>query len=370
MGTLVPTTPLALERSERTVLVVDDDDRLRGLFSSALEDAGYVARSASTATEAFAAIAATHPDVVILDVDLGGSSGLTLLDYLAVSFPETAVVMATGNLDRDLPADTAARGADRCLLKPISLTQLVAAVDSALVRREQADLDNWLCSQTIACLVRVAYVRDEATGHHGSRMSRFCAVLARELGFDERQCLRIQLASLLHDIGKIAINDQLLHKPGSLTAAERLTMETHAQIGWTVLSGFADETLQLAAQIAHDHHERWDGAGYPRGLAGTEIALEARIASVADVFDALTSDRPYRARFSNDEARAIIFEGRGTSFDPDVVDALLSSQEILRISSGAANDTGPGEGRPAMGGMVGSLVRSQTDPTVPSRQRS
>ena len=171
--------------------------------------------------------------------------------------------------------------------------------------------------------------RDTATGRHTERMGRYCFVLARRLGLDEERCELIRVASGLHDIGKIAIPDSILLKAGELTLEERRLAERHTVIGHTILAGSASPLLELAATIALAHHEWFDGAGYPNGLTGEEIPLEGRIAAVADVFDALTSDRPYRPARSADEAFAVMTSGRGTQFDPLLLDLFFESSEMI-----------------------------------------
>jgi HD-GYP domain-containing protein (c-di-GMP phosphodiesterase class II)/putative methionine-R-sulfoxide reductase with GAF domain len=177
-------------------------------------------------------------------------------------------------------------------------------------------------AETIRKLADAAEFRDAETGHHTERMSRMCEKIARRLGLDEERCRLLRDASPLHDIGKIAIPDEILLKRGSFTDQERRTMQRHAEIGHRLLSGSSSEVLDLAATIALVHHERWDGNGYPYGLAGDAIPLEGRIASVADVFDALTTDRVYRRALPVDEALAMMREQRGAQFDPLVFDVL------------------------------------------------
>src|SRR4051812_6235219 len=174
--------------------------------------------------------------------------------------------------------------------------------------------------ETIRRLSVAAEYRDEDTGHHIDRMSTYAAILARELGLPEDEVELIRIAAPLHDVGKIATPDAILLKPGALTPEERRIMEEHATTGWQMLSDSTSELLQLAATIARTHHEKVDGTGYPRGLKGDTIPLVGRIAAVADVFDALTSDRVYRPAMSIDRALGIMREGRGTQFDEDVFD--------------------------------------------------
>jgi PAS domain S-box-containing protein len=162
---------------------------------------------------------------------------------------------------------------------------------------------------------------------HAGRMARTTCYLASRLGLEEEQIQLLTAAAPLHDVGNVAVPPEILHKPGPLTAAERVRMERHAEVGHRILSDSESELMQMAARIALGHHERFDGSGYPRALAGEEIPLEARIVAVADVLDALLSDRPYRQAMSVAEAIAIIREGRGAQFDPDVADALLAHVE-------------------------------------------
>ena len=170
-------------------------------------------------------------------------------------------------------------------------------------------------------LARAGRFRDEETAEHVERMSRSCALIARELGWEEDACLALRSASALHDLGKVGVPDAVLRKPGSLRPSERALVERHPEIGHEILADAGDELLDLAASIALTHHERVDGGGYPRGLSGEEIPLEGRIAAVADVFDALTHARVYRAAFEPEKALEMMRKGRGTQFDEGVFDA-------------------------------------------------
>ena len=200
-------------------------------------------------------------------------------------------------------------------------------------------------AETIRRLADAAEFRDAETGYHTERMSRMCEQIARRLGLDEERCRLLRDASPLHDIGKIAIPDEILLKRGSFTDHERRTMQRHAEIGHRLLSGSASEVLDLASTIALVHHERWDGNGYPYGLAGEEIPLEGRIASVADVFDALTTERVYRHALPVEEALSMMRDQRGTQFDPLVFDVL---EEIAQkpdddagVEEGPDDETSP-----------------------------
>jgi diguanylate cyclase (GGDEF)-like protein len=205
---------------------------------------------------------------------------------------------------------------------------------STVTRLRQAESAIQLSqAETIRRLAFAAEFRNAETGRHTERMSRYCELLARRLELDDAHCELIRLASGLHDVGKIAIPDRILLKPGSLTESERRVMERHTEIGYRLLADSSSELLDLAATIALTHHERFDGTGYPRGLAGEAIPLEGRIAAVADVFDAITSNRVYRPALALDAAVELIREGRGTQFDPLVLDLFLEELE-----SGEPND--------------------------------
>lgn len=183
-------------------------------------------------------------------------------------------------------------------------------------------------------VARLIEYRDNETGEHTERMSAYCGVIARRLGWAADDAQALALAATMHDVGKVAVPDAVLLKPGPLTASERAVMERHTIVGHEMLSGSRSELIELAATIALTHHERVDGCGYPNGVAGDDIPLAGRIVAVADVFDALTSDRVYRAAMSVSEGLRILVDGRGTQFDADVLDAFeCGLGEILAIRS-------------------------------------
>jgi putative two-component system response regulator len=181
--------------------------------------------------------------------------------------------------------------------------------------------------ETVERLARAIEMHDAETGRHVQRIARISSYLASQLGLGDEQILLLRAAAPMHDVGKIAIPERILIKPGPLSAQERVEMERHTEVGYQLLAGSESELLQMAARIALTHHEWFDGSGYPRGLEGEEIPVEGRIVAVADVFDALLSDRPYRPAMSIDEAVEVIREGCGTHFDPEVAEALLEHLE-------------------------------------------
>jgi methanogenic corrinoid protein MtbC1 len=190
-------------------------------------------------------------------------------------------------------------------------------------------------AETVRRLSMAVEFRDEDTGAHIERIGRFSTLLAEQIGMDQEFCARLSHAAPLHDVGKVAIPDAILLKPGPLTAEERAIVETHAEEGHRLLSGSSSSILDLAASIALSHQEKWDGSGYPRGLVGEAIPIEGRIVAIADVFDALTSDRVYRGAYSVEEAVEMMLEQRGRHFDPALLDAFM---EVLGRSGADARE--------------------------------
>jgi PAS domain S-box-containing protein len=192
--------------------------------------------------------------------------------------------------------------------------------------------------ETIRRLSRAAEFRDDDTGTHIERVSRYCALIAERLGLDQELAHQLRIASPMHDVGKIGVADAILRKPGPLDSVERAAMQRHAEIGHSILAGSGAELLERAATIALTHHERYDGAGYPRGLSAEQIPLDGRIVAVADVFDALTTDRVYRRAYSHEQALAIMRLERGRHFDPWVLDAFLGAEAEIKVIAELSSD--------------------------------
>ena len=224
-----------------------------------------------------------------------------------------------------------------------NLAGIVGVSTEITAQRETEQLQRDLAGARARAIEELRYSRQEAlermaqaiemhdseVGRHVNRMARVTAYLASQLGLGDDQIQLIRAAAPMHDVGKIATPEEILRKPGPLTPEERTEMERHAEIGHKILSGSQSELLRMAARIALTHHERFDGTGYPQGLEGEEIPIEGRIVAVADVFDALLSDRPYRPALGIDEAIETIREGRGTQFDPEVADVLLEHSDAV-----------------------------------------
>jgi cyclic di-GMP phosphodiesterase len=320
--------------SPERILCVDDDAQTRTLVTRLVGDAGHECVGAGSVDDARRLLDEEAFSVVLCDIGLPGRSGLELLDELARTRPEVATVMVTGEHDPRVANVALQLGAYGYLTKPFGANELLIDLTNALHRRK-VEAERRAASETalhhayvetLSRLSRAVECYDGPTGAHVERVGAHAAAIGHELGLEDGVVELLRLAAPLHDLGKIVIPDHVLRKQGRLTDAERALMQQHADVGHELLGGSGSELLELAAALAWTHHERWDGSGYPRGLAGTEIPLAGRIVAVADVFDALASDRPYRPRISQREAQAYVVAERGYSFDPDVVDAFVASR--------------------------------------------
>jgi putative two-component system response regulator len=354
----------AQARTETRILIVDDEEPVRRLLGRLLEHNGYKCTTAQDAAEATEALGAEHFDLLLTDMTMPGASGLDLIRTSSQAYPDLATVMVTGVDDRTIANEALALGAYGYIIKPFEPNEILISVTNAL-RRRSLEIENRGHQTRLEDMVRVrtaelwnairdlettqerlrksreetakrlaiaAEFRDDETGRHVQRMSRYCALLAREMGADSERAETIRLASQMHDVGKLGIPDNILRKPGPLTTDERKIMQRHCEIGWRILAESQSELLDVAATIALTHHERIDGAGYPDGLSGDDVPFEGRIAAIADVFDALTTDRIYRTAMPLGRALEIMREGRGLHFDADALDTFFDGlDEVLRI---------------------------------------
>ena len=351
-------TPPAAGQGVR-ILVVDDDDSVRDVLVGMLNEAGYEATAVGSAREARDAL--EHDDIPLLlsDVSMPGESGIDLIRFALCEYPETATLLISALEDPAIAQVAMDYGAYGYLTKPVRRSAVLIGVMTALRRRDveareriaRLNLEDNLRLRTSAltkALERLegaaaqsgvlqgemihrwaqsAEYRDPGIGHHLKRVGHYCALLGQNLGLHGES---LQLAGALHDVGNAAIPDSILLKPGPLTADERLAIETHPTVGYEMLHGSSSGLLDLAATIARTHHEKFDGTGYPCGLAGKNIPLEGRIAAVADVFDALTSDRGYRSAWSLETTISWMERESGQHFDPVVLSAFLSSMDEIR----------------------------------------
>jgi putative two-component system response regulator len=285
----------------------------------------------------------TQYDTLVVDYMMPGVDGIALVRTLREqeNYRTVPIVMVTSKLDREVRVEALSAGATDFLTKPFDRLELQARVSNLLsLRRAQVRLSCWAeelngtvkrAIQTVARreeemiwrLARAMEMRDDDTGHHISRVAEISRTLARGLGHDEHWCHMVYLAAPLHDVGKIGVTDSILRKPGRLDEDELVEMRRHVEHGNRILQGGSSELLQVAANIARHHHEKWDGSGYPDGLVGEAIPLEARIVAVADVFDALCSKRPYKPAWPRETAVSEILRGAGRHFDPGCVEAFI-----------------------------------------------
>jgi putative two-component system response regulator len=291
--------------------------------------------------DALAALSESVWDLVIVDYLMPGMNGLELIQEMRATAMHThvPVVMITADRDRALRLQAIAAGATDFLTKPVDPFELRARVtnlldlrqaQNALARRSE-DLQVRVDRATrhlqereeevVFRLARAIEFRDGETGQHIERVAQISQFIAEEMQQSEAFARTLALAAPLHDVGKIGVPDAILNKPGRLTDEEFDIMRTHAAIGAEILSGGSSDLVQMAAIVALGHHERWDGKGYPNGLAGDAIPLAARITAVADVFDALCSERPYKKAWPVNQARAEINRCAGSQFDPNCVAA-------------------------------------------------
>lgn len=364
------------------ILFVDDETQITETLSLALtrRSKEYEIVGASSVEEAMQRLSSDSFDVVVTDVQMPGKSGFDLLQEIRTNerLKTLPVIVITGMGDQEMKRQAIDSGADDLLAKPVSVSDLVARLKSALrikryqdeLRHQNENLEQVVASRTaqlemarVELLWRLGVAgefRDNETGNHVLRVGYFARELSRALGLDDDFSETVFLAAPLHDIGKIGIPDSILLKPGKLTDEEWVTMRRHTEFGAQILrSRFVDPRAVLdeghepgtlsqtvsdglmltAANIALNHHERWDGSGYPNGIAGDEIPIEARLTTIADVYDALSSVRPYKPAFPEEKVLSIMREGVGTQFDPTVFDAFERSLDVFRSIQRSLRDT-------------------------------
>ena len=322
------------------VLIVDDEYIGRETLQSVLEGEGYELEMAENGFQAIEKAKQLLPDVILLDVMMPGMTGFEVCQRIR-SDPQIAeipIIILTALDDRESLLNALKAGADDFISKPFDRYELRARLlgitrlnryqkllqERAKLREANAQLLN-AYEATIEGLSHALDLRDRETEGHSRRVTEVTVKLAQALNFSEEEILHIRRGALLHDIGKIGIPDSILHKPDSLSEDEWTSMRKHPQFAYDMLSPI--EYLRPALAIPYSHHEKWDGTGYPRGLKGEGIPMSARLFAIADVWDAVTSDRPYRAAWTEEQATAYIREQTGKHFDPQVVDLFFKVME-------------------------------------------
>lgn len=380
---LFGSTPEAVTTDPRIAVIDDEPINIR-VVTRYLEVAGYRQFFTTTdATQAIELIRSNRPDVLLLDIMMPHVSGLDILRELRADevLADLPVIILTAAGDRATKLAALSLGATEFLTKPVDSVELETRLKNVLrVKSQQDRLKNYAWElelevavrttelvqahiEAVHCLAKAGEFRDNDTGKHVARVGRYAEIIARRLGMPEEFTERIRHAAPLHDIGKVGVPDSILRKPGRLDEEEMHIMRRHAALGRDLCESIGQDAragalshtvrgaqivasagspvLRMAGVIAYTHHEKWDGSGYPRGLAAEDIPVEGRIAAVADVFDALCSARPYKPAYPVEDAVEIIRAGRAKDFDPRVVDVFIEGlEEILAVRRELADDPG------------------------------
>jgi len=338
--------PNSAQRKIARILVVDDETQVRAMIASTLERHGYEVILASNGREALAAISLNTFDLVLTDIVMQDVNGIALLERVHSQLPNLPVVMVTAIHDISVAIDSMRRGAYDYLLKPFEREHLMSTVHRALDHKQvleeshnyQQSLEQMVRARTemlrhamedlehsydvtLEALGDALDLKDSETEGHSKRVTAYTIALARAMGIPPADIKVIARGAFLHDVGKMAIPDDILRKPGQLTMDEQSVMREHCTRGYHMLRKIP--FLAGAAEIVYCHQEHFDGSGYPSGIRGHDIPIGARIFAIADTLDAITSDRPYRKARSFDAAREEILRCSGTQFDPAVVEVFL-----------------------------------------------
>lgn len=334
-----------MEVTTANILIVDDQEYNVSLLERILARAGFKhVRSTMDSYQVERLLTELEPDIILLDLHMPGMDGLDILRMIRQKYgPEQylPVLMLTADLNTEAKQSGFKAGVNDFLTKPYDRIEVVLRITNLLHTRllhKQLQQNNLLLEQKVSertreleqaqveilqLLGRAGEYRDDMTGQHTQRVGELSGWIAERIGLSAQDVQMIRLAAPLHDIGKIGIPDNILLKPGRFERDEFELMKSHTSIGMNILEGGSFRLLTLAKTIALSHHEKWDGTGYPQGLKGEEIPLEARIVAIADFYDALTHERPYKKAWTKEETLAEIREQRGKHFDPQLVDVFM-----------------------------------------------
>jgi len=343
---------LSVLRRKRKVLIVDDESTGRTILSKIIQqvedDIGVEAFD--NPQEALNWLDDNHPDLIITDYRMPEMNGIEFIKKIRErpGMQDIPIVVITVVSEKSVRYDALEAGATAFLTRPIDQIECRTSCHNLLKLHEQQsiiqDRADWLARQvevatqqvvsrekeTLLRLAKAGEYRDEETGNHVVRMAKYSRQIAETLGLSETECDEIEYAAPMHDIGKIGIHDDVLLKPGKFVQQEWLTMQQHTTIGHAILSNSQSRYIQTGSIIALNHHEKFDGTGYPHGIAGTDIPLVARIVAVADVYDALVSQRPYKQPWSESDAQDYLEKHAGTQFDPICVEAFFERIETIK----------------------------------------
>ena len=332
---------MSIPAAKDMILVVDDEPLISDIIAKCLEAEGYDCDISYSAEEALGKLEQGVFSLVISDIMMPGKTGIELLGLIKEKYPDMAVIMVTAVDDRKTAVKALQLGAYGFVIKPFDLNEIAISVVNALERRRlyiqsrqyEARLENDVRLRTAdvhrreeeICLrlTSACEYRDTETGSHNRRLGMYCYLLAGALGWEERFWDEIRIAACMHDIGKIGVPDVILFKEGLLTFQEFDIIKTHTTMAAQILSGSDISLLNMALDIALSHHEKWNGTGYPCGLAGERIPESARMVAILDVYDALVHKRVYRPALTEEETLEIMIKDRGTHFDPRIFDAFL-----------------------------------------------
>ena len=322
-----------------TILVVDDDQKILDIFKDFLFALGYDVATAKSGKEAINYLFENQPSCVLIDMVMPEISGLELMDYIKEHFPTLSFIAVSGLADVDIVKTAMQKGAYDYLVKPVKIADLALTVRRAIERgnllkeniayktllerrvNEQTRYIKKMFIRAINSMIKALEARDRYTKGHSERVSIFSVILGKSVGINTEDLNNLRISALLHDIGKIGVKDSILSKPTDLSDEELRIIRRHPITGEKILKYFIDDKNILRG--VRNHHERFDGKGYPDGLKGQEIPLFARIICLTDSFDALRTDRPYRKGKTTDKIITIINEQRGKQFDPEIADKFI-----------------------------------------------
>lgn len=333
-----------IKEKKAKTLVVDDEELIRDLMVHTLNNYGYEVETAGNADDALERMDRSSVELALIDIQMPGKNGIELLGEIVDKYPDTAVVMVSGINEIDTALTAMKMGAYDYITKPFTPSVVAQRIELALEKRRliienrnyQLNLEKLVKERTeelvstydatIKVLGGALDLRDSETEDHCRRVATYVLKLAKIVGIEDEKILRdLELGAFLHDIGKIGVPDAILLKPGKLTEEEKKVIETHPKLGNDLIKQI--QFLKGASELVLSHHEWFDGSGYPRGLRGSDIPLPARLFTVADTIDAMTSDRPYRKALPIEAVGKELRKLSGVQFDPQIVDAFFSVPE-------------------------------------------